>query len=112
MKLKHSYAVVYILVQVRGSSFIDMLRYDSCCPASEIESRRLSQCFEDHEPRWIIFKMFCLGKPIPTIGRWDSFGCKCHEQVFYGIHQANVARDRVDTPTSSVPLASFISTAR
>lgn len=61
---------------------IDMLRYDGCFPASEVDSGVISRSLTDFERpvkvkigRWVHGK----GYSEPTIGRWESFGCKVSE---------------------------------
>ncbi len=70
---------------VRVSGFagvIDMMRYDSCYPATEVESRKLerissgSDKAEDHVVTFIRAGRNDSG---PTIRRWASFNCKVLE---------------------------------
>lgn len=57
---------------VGGVSFpVDMLRYDSCWPAYEQESRKIEAMIR-HEHRGQQ-EVTLLGLHNPTIARWDSF---------------------------------------
>ena len=61
-------------VEGRGSFPIDMLRYDSCWPASE--SRDSFEITASTRPRSGRMKrrITLLGLREPTVGRWESFG--------------------------------------
>ena len=71
--------VQMIAVHVHGiHGLIDMLRYDSCFPSSEIESRKLTKLI-DHasEPSDHILRLTRVARNDlpPTDQRWRSFGC-------------------------------------
>jgi len=65
---------------VRGRGFfpLDMLRYDGCHPAFEIDSTRITQ-EDDTEPRDVTVRRTFGTRSerkawAPTEGRWRSFG--------------------------------------
>ena len=55
---------------------MDMLRYDKCLPATEVDSNTILESIE--QPYEKMFKVEVYGKGIsgPTSGRWASFGWK------------------------------------
>lgn len=64
---------IYFLVRGSGEFPIDMLRYDSACPATEQDSHAMRR---EEEKRVVLLRRFTLDKP-PTVGneaRWRSFG--------------------------------------
>jgi hypothetical protein len=70
-------------VRVSGiQSVIDMMRYDSCYPASEIESRKLIRIANGsakEEDRIVSFTRAGRGDSGPTVRRWNSFNCEILE---------------------------------
>lgn len=73
---------------------MDCLRYDNCCPASEVESRKLEHVLHQQPAEWIIFKKFFpVGAPKePCHERWKSFGIFCLPQAFDSYVDAEFAR--------------------
>lgn len=72
-----------ITITGRGSFPLDMLRYDRCFPASEIDANAIARTFEHHE-NWEITvskytdkRNLCLGtdNEIWNLARWASFNC-------------------------------------
>lgn len=72
---------VYAKVTGRGEFPIDMLRYDTCSPATEVDSGLISRTFNSFDSWEIFVKCRPLEKKISpwTVGRWESFGCKIEE---------------------------------
>jgi hypothetical protein len=62
-----------VTVQGSGRFPTDMLRYDSCVPASEKDANALFQT-EDREVKVIQFCAEVSG--VPSKARWESFGWK------------------------------------
>lgn len=66
-----------------ASSLIDMMRYDSCFPATEDESRKIwklighEQCGNDAKPEDHIVRLHRVARTeLPaTADRWKSFNC-------------------------------------
>ena len=60
---------------------IDMLRYDACFPSSEMDSGYIIGSLTNFKrPIRVRISRWIQGKaPKPTIGRWESFGCKISE---------------------------------
>ena len=64
-------------VSGRGAFPYDMLRYDRCWPAQEVESSKLGSWprSASQEPLVIKLKRYVTSKSQqPTFGRWSSFG--------------------------------------
>lgn len=65
----------------RGQFPIDMLRYDSCSPATETDSILIGSTFEIYGVWEIYVKVRPLSKSKGhnpwTVDRWASFGVKC-----------------------------------
>ncbi len=68
-------------LKVKGSGAfpLDMLRYDNCYPASEVDAGLIASTF-DGWSRWEV----CVARPdkrgsVWTDRRWESFGCKVEE---------------------------------
>ena len=65
--------------RVHGSSRfpVDMLRYDSCWPASEDYSIEISDSCGLGDKRMVKLCRWVESKTaLPTVGRWESFGWK------------------------------------
>jgi hypothetical protein len=64
-------AIRHFYVRGRGSFPLDMLRYDSCWPATSEDVAKIES--DVREPRTI--KLMTAGNPhaVPTVGRWSSF---------------------------------------
>ena len=76
---------VYAKITGRGEFPMDMLRYDSCSPATESDSYLIARTFHDFD-KWEIFvKCRPLEKKRSpwTVGRWESFGCKIEEVDYH-----------------------------
>lgn len=77
---KESRYVTIVAVHVPSlRDVIDMMRYDSCYPATEDESRKL-WVIEDsgrRKPTDHLVRFACAGRAenTPTVDRWRSFGC-------------------------------------
>jgi hypothetical protein len=60
---------------------IDMMRYDSCYPSTEDESRKLWALSDGYggekDPKDHLVQFTCAGRAdnTPTVDRWRSFGC-------------------------------------
>jgi hypothetical protein len=74
--------IVFAMVSGSGEFPIDMLRYDSCCPATEEDSHIVSRSFNNYENWNVCVKKVLLEslskKDLHTSfteGRWRSFGC-------------------------------------
>lgn len=69
---------VYAKISGRGEFPLDMLRRDSCSPATEEDSRLIARTFGGRSDSWEIHvKCRPLDKNSPwTVGRWESFRCK------------------------------------
>lgn len=66
--------------QIQFGSLWDMLRYDSCSPASEADSGKLSRLSGDYdypyteEDKNIDLLMYSRSGTGPSVKRWESFG--------------------------------------
>lgn len=71
--------VTYLLVRASSATgLIDMMRYDSCFPATEEDSRKIERLInnvDQKEDR--ILQLICAGRNdmTPTKDRWKSFCC-------------------------------------
>ncbi len=63
-------------VEVRGAFPVDMLRYDSCHPASGEDAHAIAQSLAQHprEPYRVVLKALSRSKTHWTPERWRSFG--------------------------------------
>lgn len=62
-------------VRGNGSFPIDMLRYDSSFPASEVDSHAIERDGITEEGREVTVAHYSNRKGwLPTFGRWESFG--------------------------------------
>jgi len=69
---------VTVLLPKEGCEWLDMLRYDRCFPATEVESgklKRLAGGFASEADRKVEFIRVTGAPSQPTEGRWESFGC-------------------------------------
>ncbi len=77
-QVKNTHSVQYLLVKGRGRFPTDMLRYDSCCPATESDSYEVDRerdVIFSSTVRTILLRRFTLEpNREPTVGRWNSFG--------------------------------------
>ena len=89
-KPKATHCTVFIIAQIHSHAIADMLRYDKCCPATEVESRKLERSLGSNENNWIILQKFYPlgGKIEPSVDRWKSFGTTCIPQYFTEYHDA------------------------
>jgi hypothetical protein len=54
---------------------LDMLRYDSCFPKTQMDVATIEQNPMTHtEKVHIELERYVVGKDLPTSGRWQSFG--------------------------------------
>jgi hypothetical protein len=92
---KATHYVVYVLARVHSAACVDMLRYDSCCPASERESGELEHALRTGEATWVIMRRFVQpGAPEdPTVERWRSFNAGCHPKALQTYHAAAALRE-------------------
>ena len=98
-KTKATHHVVFILAQIHGPGAIDMLRYDTCCPASESESGLMERAFGGAGATWVILKRFvALGAPKePNDARWNSL------QAFESYQAAEDCRDAILHAAQAAP---------
>ena len=85
--------IIYAVVKGHGRFPVDMLRYDSCSPASEHDSYAIVNTFEKYDDYEITVKKLCPRGCLPkdnkfTVARWESFGCKL-ESVDSHLHTYN-----------------------
>jgi hypothetical protein len=83
-KRKATHIVVHVVVvpmhKIPHPFPIDMLRRDSCVPASEIDAARISRTLSMESATDATTPIHSLrfypagGNPMPTVGRWESFG--------------------------------------
>ena len=70
-------------VRISGiTGVIDMMRYDSCYPATEVESRKLERVAngtDKAEDHFVTFIRAGRNDSGPTVRRWASFNCKVLE---------------------------------
>lgn len=77
--------IVYAKITGSGNFPIDMLRYDSCCPATEEDSYAIGNTLNNYEKNWVVFVKKILlerrrkNSSVFTEGRWQSFGCQIEE---------------------------------
>ena len=71
---------VVAVVMGKGQFPVDMLRYDSCYPASETDSGIIASTFTNYGTWRVHVRMRPLEKKKDkkywTVGRWESFGVK------------------------------------
>lgn len=92
-----------VIIRARGGGVvgaIDMMRYDSCSPATEQDSAKLERRLHTREEThldgvkqpdpWVYFRRFVQdGAPKPpNVERWRSFGWECWPQPFDSIGEA------------------------
>ena len=85
---KESRYVSVLVVHVAGAeALIDMLRYDRCVPATEVESHKIMRLMTDNygarraedevaRDRVIRLIRYAANDNPATKGRWESFGCR------------------------------------
>lgn len=76
-------------------AFIDMLRYDRCCPATEDESRKIWRLLNEEavaEDRIVRLHRFAANDLPATEGRWRSFGCRVLDERSPDIEQLTDAQ--------------------
>jgi hypothetical protein len=75
---KHSEQIWHAEVVGSGSFPMDMLRYDRCLPATEVDSNTIlrsaleSMIVSDNDSYKV--EVYGYGIKGPTVGRWESFG--------------------------------------
>lgn len=77
--------IVHAVVKGRGYFPMDMLRYDSCCPATEVDSEMITNTFSKFEKWEISVKKILLERKKKnvnyfTVGRWNSFSCEIEQK--------------------------------
>jgi len=102
-RTKLTHAVFFIVAQIRGLGFLDMTRYDTCCPATEEESARIERACSGDGARWVIFRRFVPAgvTPAPCLGRWASFNIKVLPQAFQSYGEADLARKALEVVPGS-----------
>lgn len=67
----------------RGCIPLDMMRYDRCCPETEVDAGKLNRLVHTHSggelteaDRTVSFKMYDIAGQGPHAARWRSFGCE------------------------------------
>lgn len=68
-----------LAVHVTGPGVIEMMRYDTCYPATEEDAHKLIRvCGGDGSPddHLVVFMRSAAADNAPTEGRWRSFGCR------------------------------------
>lgn len=70
----HKVKVFVVEVEGSGEFPFDMLRYDSCVPATGEDAGKLHHYHD--ELRRVRLLMHEVGRGGPTVGRWQSFGWK------------------------------------
>lgn len=76
---KESRYVSLVAVAINGPGVIDMLRYDTCVPATEEDAHKIARVVAyEGEPgdRLVVLRRFAANADGPTEGRWRSFGCR------------------------------------
>lgn len=69
----------YIVVEGADIFPMDMLRYDTCYPHSETDSRKLDADVRDKRRVLIVHRGTSKQGKLPTCKRWESFGwCVLH----------------------------------
>ncbi len=69
-----------IVVEGSGPFPIDMLRYDACIPATELDAGTIARTFErDDVHARVALRRLAAGDGPPTVGRWESFGWRIVE---------------------------------
>jgi hypothetical protein len=64
------------LVRFSGRFPIDMLRYDTCHPATEADAGKIERSFDDHDEVTVTVVRYAWAKDQKwTVDRWRSFGC-------------------------------------
>jgi len=79
----------FIVVEGSGSFPVDMLRYDSAFPATEIDSSLVE---DHHEHRAVALIVRSLNNLGPTEARWESFTWKV-VGIFQEMYDATDLRD-------------------
>lgn len=77
-KSDRRYCSVLTVYAELDRSILDMLRYDSCCPATEEDAHKIGRVMDGGgEPadRVIRLRRFAAADVPATEGRWRSFGC-------------------------------------
>ena len=82
-------SIVYAKVMGSGRFPVDMLRYDTCSPATEQDSGIIEQTLNQQrslkDNNWAVFVKKILierrrkNEPVFTVGRWISFSCIIQE---------------------------------
>lgn len=74
------YTLIEFVVQGTGQFPVDMLRHDRCVPARETDANEIERTYVNARgaPRRVTLVRYVPqgGIPLPTRGRWESFGWK------------------------------------
>ena len=93
-----TYRKVFIIAQVHSTYCAEMMRYDTCCPASEEDAFLMINAMRPgNKAEWVIFKRFVRQDTIkePSVGRWKSFNMCCLPKAYNGYEAAEAARDEL-----------------
>lgn len=63
----------FLVVEGRVPAMLDMLRYDTCSPATETQAARMEAA--EGRPGIFVLRMLAASDRLPTTERWRSFGC-------------------------------------
>jgi len=66
---------ITVTVSGKGSFPTDMLRYDTCYPATSRDASAIEDTFRNPTAPWSI-NVTRPNTRYFTVGRWESFGCK------------------------------------
>lgn len=104
--------VVFAKIMGSGEFPLDMLRYDSCSPATEEDSGIIRSTFGWHrsnlmDGNWVVLVKKVLREKrrkndnVFTAGRWNSFGCSVMEvdNVFV---DRNVPEERISSRNAAM----------
>ena len=99
---KATHHAVFIVAHIHGPEVADMLRYDNCCPANEVNAHKLVRAFSRDEGDWIVLKRFVpVGAPKdPNYERWNSFNIICLPKAYESFDEAEVAAQKVAAPSA------------
>lgn len=86
---------------------IDMLRYDSCWPATEADSAAILNTIESRNPGRVVIHLLraypVQGRIYPTAARWASFGWRVWSQdAAMRLLARDMQFDRTDHPPMEI----------
>jgi len=78
--------IAYARIEGKGPFPLDMLRYDSCCPSTEVDACAIEKTIlHPYKENWNICVKKILqtkrkkNESVFTEGRWNSFSCQIKE---------------------------------